>query len=70
MTRAQLTVAETILIHGGAGGVGTLAVQLCEAMGARVLTTARRSNHAFVRSLGADEVIDHTSEDYVSAVRS
>lgn len=66
--RAQLTVAETILIHGGAGGVGTLAIQLAKAMGARVITTARRSNHEFVRSLGADEVIDHTSDDYVSAV--
>jgi NADPH:quinone reductase len=68
VTRAQLTVQETILIHGGAGGVGTVAIQLAKAMGARVLTTARRSNHAFVRSLGADEAIDHTSDDYVSAV--
>lgn len=68
MTRAQLAVHETVLIHGGAGGVGTIAIQLAKAMGARVITTARRSNHDFVRSLGADEVIDHTSDDYVSAV--
>lgn len=68
VTRAQLAVHETILIHGGAGGVGTIAIQLAKAMGARVITTARRSNHQFVRSLGADEVIDHTSDDYVSAV--
>lgn len=68
VTRAQLAVHETILIHGGAGGVGTVAIQLAKAMGARVITTARRSNHEFVRSLGADEVIDHTSDDYVSAV--
>lgn len=68
VTRAQLTVHETILIHGGAGGVGTVAIQLAKAMGARVITTARRGNHEFVRSLGADEVIDHTSDDYVSAV--
>ena len=66
--RAQLHVQESILIHGGAGGVGTAAIQLAKAMGARVITTARQSNHEFVRSLGADEVIDHTSEDYVSAV--
>jgi NADPH:quinone reductase-like Zn-dependent oxidoreductase len=66
--RAQLKVGETILIHGGAGGVGTIAVQLANAIGARVITTARRSNHDFVRSLGADDVIDHTSDDYVSAV--
>ncbi|GGD40138.1 zinc-dependent alcohol dehydrogenase family protein [Aureimonas glaciei] len=68
VSRAQLAVHETILIHGGAGGVGTIAIQLSKAMGARVITTARRSNHEFLRSLGADEVIDHTSDDYVSAV--
>ncbi len=68
VTRAQLAVHETILIHGGAGGVGTAAIQLAKAMGARVITTARRSNHEFVRSLGADDVIDHISDDYVSAV--
>lgn len=68
VTRAQLTVQETILIHGGAGGVGTVAIQLAKAIGARIITTARRSNHDFVRSLGADEVIDHTSDDYVPVV--
>lgn len=68
VSRAQLAVHETILIHGGAGGVGSVAIQLAKAMGARVITTARSSNHAFVRSLGADEVIDYTSGDYVSAV--
>jgi NADPH:quinone reductase-like Zn-dependent oxidoreductase len=67
-TRAQLAVAETILIHGGAGGVGTVAIQLAKAMGARVITTARRDHDAFVRSLGADEVIDYSADDYVSAV--
>lgn len=68
VTRAQLAVQETILIHGGAGGVGTVAIQLAKAIGARVITTARRMNHTFVRSLGADEVIDHTADDYVSVV--
>lgn len=68
VTRAGLGVHETILIHGGAGGVGTVAIQLAKAMGARVITTARRSNDEFVRSLGADEVIDYTSDDYVAAV--
>lgn len=68
VSRAQLAVHETILIHGGAGGVGTIAIQLAKAMGARVITTARRANHEFVRSLGADEVIDHSTDDYVSAV--
>ncbi len=68
VSRAQLAVHETILIHGGAGGVGSIAIQLAKAMGARVITTARRRNHEFVRSLGADEVIDHTSDDYLLAV--
>lgn len=68
VTRAQLAVGETILIHGGAGGVGTIAIQLAKAMGARVITTARKDDHEFVRGLGGDEVIDFTAEDYVDAV--
>ncbi|MGO6695859.1 zinc-dependent alcohol dehydrogenase family protein [Rhizobium johnstonii] len=66
--RAQLKAAETILIHGGAGGVGTIAVQVAKAIGARVITTALARDHDFVRSLGADEAIDFTAEDYVEAV--
>lgn len=68
VTRAQLAVGEIVLIHGGAGGVGTIAIQVAKAIGARVITTARSADHDFVRSLGADEVIDFTSEDYVDAV--
>lgn len=67
VTRARLAVGETVLIHGGAGGVGTIAIQVAKAIGARVLTTARAADHAFVRSLGADEAIDHGTEDYVGA---
>lgn len=63
--RARLSLGETVLIHGGAGGVGTIAIQVAKAMGARVITTARTPNHDFVQSLGADEVIDFTGEDYV-----
>lgn len=66
--RAKLMVGETILIHGGAGGVGTIAVQVAKAIGARVITTARARDHDFVRSLGADETIDFTAADYVEAV--
>ncbi|UGV24964.1 NADPH:quinone oxidoreductase [Rhodopseudomonas boonkerdii] len=67
VTRARLSVGETVLIHGGAGGVGTIAIQIAKAIGARVLTTARAADHAFVRSLGADEAIDHSMEGYVAA---
>lgn len=68
VTRAQLTVGETILIHGGAGGVGTIAIQVAKSIGARVITTARAADHDFVRSLGADAAIDYGSADYVDAV--
>ncbi|MCV7432893.1 zinc-dependent alcohol dehydrogenase family protein [Mycolicibacterium bacteremicum] len=68
VTRAGLTVGETVLIHGGAGGVGTIAIQIARAIGARVLTTARAGDEDFVRSLGADAVIDYASADYVDAV--
>lgn len=66
--RAALRVGESILIHGGAGGVGHVAIQLAKAIGARVFTTAREANVAFARSLGADEVIDYEKEDYVDAI--
>lgn len=68
VTRAQLTVGETILIHGGTGGVGTIAIQVAKAIGARVITTAKTRDHEFVRSLGADLAIDYTSDDYVDVV--
>jgi NADPH:quinone reductase len=68
VTRAQLTVGETILIHGGTGGVGTVAIQVAKAMGASVITTAKARDHEFVHSLGADQAIDYTSMDYVDAV--
>ncbi|MCP1475758.1 NADPH2:quinone reductase [Pseudomonas sp. EB276 TE3739] len=66
--RAVLRVGESILIHGGAGGVGHVAIQVAKAMGARVFTTVRDDNAEFVRSLGADVVIDYTREDYVEAI--
>lgn len=68
VTRAQLAVGETVLIHGGAGGVGSVAIQVAKAIGARVITTASPRNDDFVRQLGADDVIHYSSEDYVDAV--
>jgi NADPH:quinone reductase-like Zn-dependent oxidoreductase len=70
VTRAGLRVGETILIHGGAGGVGTIAIQVAKAIGARVITTARVREHEFVRSLGADDAVDYTATDYVDAVNA
>ena len=68
VVRAALRVGESILIHGGAGGVGHVAIQLAKAIGANVFTTAREDNFAFVRSMGADVVIDYRNEDYVDVI--
>ncbi|NUT39850.1 MAG: NADP-dependent oxidoreductase, partial [Thermoactinospora sp.] len=58
-----------VLVHAAAGGVGHLAVHLAKHLGAYVIGTARTPKHAFVRSLGADEVIDYTEEDFAETVR-
>ena len=56
-------VGETVLIHGGAGGVGSFAVQKAKASGARVLASAGTHNQDILRELGVDVPIDYTSED-------
>jgi NADPH2:quinone reductase len=66
--RAALRVGESILIHGGAGGVGHIAIQVAKAIGARVFTTVREANFEFARGMGADVVIDYEKEDYVDAI--
>jgi NADPH:quinone reductase-like Zn-dependent oxidoreductase len=58
-----------VLVHAAAGGVGHLAVQLAVAAGARVVGTAGARNREFVLGLGAEEIVDHTRDDLVSAVR-
>jgi len=68
IVRAALRVGESILIHGGAGGVGHVAIQLAKAVGAKVFTTVRDTNFEFARRLGADVVIDYQTEDYVDAI--
>ena len=62
---------QTALIHAGAGGVGSIAIQIAKHLGARVITTCSARNADFVRSLGADQVVDYTInrvEDAVSNV--
>jgi NADPH:quinone reductase-like Zn-dependent oxidoreductase len=63
---AHLKAGETILIQGGAGGVAGFAVQLAKHLGATVITTASAGNHAYVRGLGADKVIDYNAQDFAS----
>ncbi len=66
--RAALSVGESILIHGGTGGVGHVAIQVAKAIGARVFTTVREANFEFARAIGADVLIDYQQEDYVDAI--
>ncbi|NJQ02510.1 zinc-binding dehydrogenase [Streptomyces zingiberis] len=68
--RAGLRAGERVLVHGGAGGVGSAAVQVAVALGAEVVTTARAEHHAFVGALGASTAIDHSAGDYVPQVRA
>jgi NADPH:quinone reductase-like Zn-dependent oxidoreductase len=60
---------ETILIQGGAGGAASIAIQIAKYLGAYVISTASPSNHEYVRSLGADEVIDYTTTDFTTIGR-
>jgi NADPH:quinone reductase-like Zn-dependent oxidoreductase len=62
----HLKAGQTILIQGGAGGVAGFAVQLAKHLGATVITTASSGNHAYVRSLGADRVIDYNTQDFTT----
>lgn len=70
-SHAILTRGQRVLVHGGAGGVGSFAVQMANWAGASVITTASANNHDFVRQLGAHTVIDYAKvrfEDEVSDV--
>jgi NADPH2:quinone reductase len=67
--RARLEAAQTVLVHGGAGGVGHVAIQLASNAGARVCTTVgSEENTRFALSLGAEKAINYRHEDFVGAV--
>ncbi|MBF6165965.1 NADP-dependent oxidoreductase [Streptomyces gardneri] len=66
---AELGAGQRVLIHAAAGGVGHFAVQIAKARGAYVIGTASAPNHAFLRGIGADEVIDYRDTDVAEAVR-
>lgn len=65
---AELQPGQTVLIHAGAGGFGSTAVQLAKWKGANVIATASAANHEFLRGLGADRVIDYRSERFEEVV--
>jgi NADPH:quinone reductase-like Zn-dependent oxidoreductase len=62
--RGHVQPGQKVLIHAGAGGVGSIAIQLAKHLGARVATTASAANLEFVRELGADTAIDYRSQDF------
>ena len=68
--RAGLTAGETLLVHGGSSGIGSTAIQLAKAFGARVITTVGNAEKAeFCKKLGADVVVNYREGDYVEAVK-
>jgi NADPH:quinone reductase-like Zn-dependent oxidoreductase len=66
---ADLKEGQTALVHAGAGGVGVFAVQLAKWKGARVIATASKENHDFLKQLGVDEVIDYKSQKFADVVK-
>jgi len=68
--RGRLQAGETVLITAAAGGVGSAAVQIAAALGARPLGVASLGNHDYLRSLGASAVFDYNAADWVQQVRA
>src|SRR6266446_5514401 len=61
---AKLSARQTVLIHGGSGGVGSMAIQIAKARGAKVIATASTSNQELLKQLGADVAIDYTKTKF------
>jgi NADPH:quinone reductase len=69
--RGRLKSGETLLVHGGSSGIGTTAIQLAKAFGARVITTAGSTEKCEAcRKLGADVAVNYRTEDFVAATKS
>lgn len=65
----KLQSGQKIFIHGGAGGIGTIAIQIAKHIGAYVATTATGDGLEYVKQLGADEVIDYKTQDFTAALK-
>ena len=61
---AKLSAGQTVLIHGGSGGVGSFAIQIAKARGAKVIATASTTNQELLKQLGADVLIDYTKQKF------
>src|SRR5262249_39596799 len=69
--RGGLKSGETLLVHGGSSGIGTTAIQLAKAFGARVITTASTPEKcAACKALGADVAVNYKSEDFVAVTKT
>lgn len=64
-----LTAGQTVLIHGGSGGVGSFAIQFAKEKGAHIITTGSARNHEFLKGLGADDVIDYNAVKFEEVVK-
>ena len=67
---AKLSGGQTVLIHGGSGGVGTFAIQIAKARGAKVIATASTANQDFLKQLGADLAIDYTKTKFEDVAKN
>jgi NADPH:quinone reductase-like Zn-dependent oxidoreductase len=67
---AKLQPGQTILIHGGSGGVGSFAIQIAKARGARVIATASTSNQDLLKQLGADVAVDYTKTKFEDVAKN
>src|SRR5882757_6633180 len=66
---AKLKAGQTVLIHGGSGGVGSFAIQIAKARGARVIATASTANQDLLKQLGADVAVDYTKTKFEDVAR-
>jgi len=69
VVQGGLTAGRWALVHAGASGVGTAAIQICKAIGARVIATCSTGKMSACRELGADAVVDYTTNDFVESVK-
>lgn len=70
ITNGDLQKGQRVLIHGGAGGVGSTAVELAHWRGAHVIATASARNHEYLKSIGADEVIDYRTTRFEDVAKN
>jgi NADPH:quinone reductase-like Zn-dependent oxidoreductase len=61
---AKLSTGQTVLVHGGSGGVGHFAIQIAKARGAKVIATASTANQGFLKEIGADQAVDYTTAKF------